>query len=263
MKKELQIFKNSQFGEVRVTEVDGKPMFCLPDLCNVLGLTNPSSIKNRLDGEDVQLIDLHALNSIEGIGNQTVNFVNESGFYDVLLQSSSPKVKPFRKWVTSEVLPAIRKHGGYLTPQKIEEALLNPDVLIQLATNLKEERQKRLEAENIIEKQAPKVKFYEDVMSSDNLMTITEIAKNYGWSGVSLNGILHGAGVQYKKGRHWFIAAKYQDKDYVRFIPVYQYEKNGVQIVRNEMKWTETGRKFIHELLVENGLINRQKSLML
>lgn len=92
------------------------PLFCLADLCKVLELTNPSEVKNRLDKDDVQLIDLHALNSSEGItGNSMANFVTESGFYDVILQSSSPRVKPFRKWVTSEVLPAIRKNGGYMS----------------------------------------------------------------------------------------------------------------------------------------------------
>ena len=123
MKTNIQIFNNPHFGDIRIVmNESNEPTFCLSDLCNVVGLSNPSSVKARLDTEDVQLIDLHALNSIKGNGNAMTNFVSESGFYDVLLQSSSPSVKPFRKWVTSEVLPSIRKHGAYITPQKIEEA---------------------------------------------------------------------------------------------------------------------------------------------
>lgn len=124
---DIQIFNNPQFGEIRtVINENGEPLFCLADVCKALELTNPTTVKNRLDKEDVQLIDLHALNSTEGmIGNSTANFITESGFYDVILQSSSPRVKPFRKWVTSEVLPSIRKTGSYAitAPRTYSEAL--------------------------------------------------------------------------------------------------------------------------------------------
>lgn len=146
----IQIFQNEQFGKVRVTmNESGEPLFCLTDVCKAVGLTNPSSVKARLDKVDVQLVDLHALKQNEGtiIGNSTANFITESGFYDVLLYSDAPQVKPFRKWVTNDVLPSIRKHGAYLTEQTLEKALLSPDYLIRLATQIKEERQKRIEAE--------------------------------------------------------------------------------------------------------------------
>lgn len=127
----------------------GEPLFCLTDVCKAVGLTNPSSVKARLDKVDVQLVDLHALKQNEGtiIGNSTANFITESGFYDVLLYSDAPQVKPFRKWVTNDILPSIRKHGAYLTEQTLEKALLSPDYLIRLATQIKEEQQKRIEAE--------------------------------------------------------------------------------------------------------------------
>ena len=120
---EIKIFESPMFGHLRTTlSASGEPLVCLTDVCKAVGLTNPSSVKNRLDEEDVQLIDLHALNSTEGtiIGNAKANFITESGFYDVLLQSTSQKVKPFRKWVTSEVLPAIRKTGGYMIAKEDE-----------------------------------------------------------------------------------------------------------------------------------------------
>lgn len=110
----IEIFKNESFGEIRVAGTSDDPLFCLSDLCRALDLQNPTTVKNRLDADDVQLIDLHALNLTEGsIGNTKANFVTESGFYDVILQSTSPKVKPFKRWVTKDVLPSIRRSGNY------------------------------------------------------------------------------------------------------------------------------------------------------
>lgn len=113
---EMQIFSNPAFGQVRTAGTPENPLFCLADVCNAVELTNPSSVKSRLDREDVQLIDLHALN-YQMAGNSMATFVNEAGFYDVLLFSTSPKVKPFRRWVTHEVLPSIRKTGQYSIAQ--------------------------------------------------------------------------------------------------------------------------------------------------
>lgn len=145
----IQIFNNPQFGQIRMAGTPDDPLFCLADICKAVELKNPSSVKSRLDEGDVQLIDFHALNYTEGdiIGNTKANFINESAFYDVILQSNSPRVKPFRKWVTSEVLPSIRKHGAYMTQATLQKALSSPDFLIQLATQLKEEQQKRMEVE--------------------------------------------------------------------------------------------------------------------
>lgn len=188
----IQIFKHEQFGEIRtIIDENGNPLFCLPDLCNAVTLTNPSSVKSRLDNEDVQLIDLHALNSNEGLnfselGNAKTNFVTEGGFYDVLLQSNSPRVKPFRKWVTSEVLPSIRKHGAYLTPQRIEDILSNPDTIIQLATTLKEERLKNAELKAINDELKPKALFADAVATSDRSCLIGELAKILKQNGVEI-----------------------------------------------------------------------------
>lgn len=113
---EMLIFSNPAFWQVRTAGTPENPLFCLADVCNAVELTNPSSVKSRLDREDVQLIDLHALN-YQMVGNSMATFVNEAGFYDVLLFSTSPKVKPFRRWVTHEVLPSIRKTGQYSIAQ--------------------------------------------------------------------------------------------------------------------------------------------------
>lgn len=172
---EVKIFENPQFGQIRTAGTSDEPLFCLSDLCKALELTNPSAVKARLDSSDVQLIDLHALNSIEGAGNTFANFVNESGFYDVILQSTSSKVKPFRKWVTSEVLPSIRKSGSYSL------ANFTRKQLAQMVIEAEEEKE-RLAIENkeqqrLIEEQKPKAVFADAIVGSQSSCLIGELAK--------------------------------------------------------------------------------------
>lgn len=128
---EIQIFNNDQFGNVRVTmNENNEPLFCLTDVCDVIGIANARNVKSRLDEDDVRRVD-----SIDSLGrNQQVTFITESGLYDVIIRSDNKNAKPFRRWVTSEVLPSIRKHGAYMTENTLEKALLSPDYLIQLAT---------------------------------------------------------------------------------------------------------------------------------
>lgn len=201
---DIQIFTNDRFGEVRVTEVNGEPVFCLADVCSALGITNHRNVRARLDDDDVRQMD-----ATDNLGRkQQTTFVTESGMYDVVLRSDAPTAKPFRKWVTSEVLPTIRKHGGYLTPQKVEEALLDPDVLIQLATNLKEERAKRIEAENTVKQQQPKVLFADAVATSERSCLVAELAKILQQNGVNIGqnrlfGWLRDNGYLCSKGEYY------------------------------------------------------------
>lgn len=178
---EIQIFSNAAFGEVRVAEVNGDPMFCLADVCKVLDL-DPSQVVRRL-GDGV--VTIHPIQDSLG-RTQQANFVNEDGLYDTILDSRKPDARAFRKWVTSEVLPSIRKHGGYLTPEKVEEALLNPDTLIRIATALKEERAKRIAAECEVAKLEPKGRFADAVAASDRSVLISELAKILRQNGVNI-----------------------------------------------------------------------------
>ncbi|MCM3396448.1 phage antirepressor [Oceanobacillus profundus] len=145
--------------------------FKLNDICNILGLA-PRVVRQRL-GDDVC-----STNPIQdSLGRtQQATFVNEDGLYDVILDSRKPEAKRFRKWITSEVIPSIRKHGAYMTPETIEQALLNPDTLIKLATNLKEEQTKRIQAEQTIELQKPKVVYADAVSVSKDTVLIKDLA---------------------------------------------------------------------------------------
>jgi anti-repressor protein len=172
-KKSIQIFSNPQFGEIRtLADEANEPLFCLADLCAALGISNHRNVKARLDEEDVRLMDTPTNG-----GLQQITFVTESGMYDVILRSDAEKAKPFRKWVTSEVLPAIRKHGVYATPQTIDNLLAEPDNAIKVFQTLKEERQLRQIAEAKIEADAHKVLFAESLKAANRSILIGELAK--------------------------------------------------------------------------------------
>ena len=168
---ELRIFENPQFGKVRTAGTTDNPLFCLADVCNALGLTQ-GHVRERLDKGVVSTEPL-----VTAGGVQNANFVNEDGLYDVILDSRKPEAKAFRKWVTKEVLPSIRKHGAYMTDNIIERTLTDPDYLIQLATALKDERQKRIEAEQSVKAAQPAINFTNAVSGSVSSCLIGELAK--------------------------------------------------------------------------------------
>lgn len=172
---ELQIFKNEEFGEIRTIEVNNQPWFVGKDVAEILGYAKPeNAISAHVDEED------KTTTLIQGNGSNyksKTTIINESGLYSLVLSSKLPTAKKFKRWVTSEVLPSIRKNGGYLTPEKVEEVLSNPDTIIKLATDLKEERAKRKEAENRLEEAKPKVLFANAVTESDGTILIGDLAK--------------------------------------------------------------------------------------
>ena len=177
---ELQIF-NYNGNEVRTIQKDGEPWWVLKDVCNVLDLSDTNKTAERLDVDELTRIKF-----VTGGQNREMLCINESGLYNVILRSDKPEAKPFRKWVTSEVLPSIRKHGAYMTPQKIEEVLLNPDTVIQLATNLKAEREKRMELERQAEKDKPLVTFANSVSVAKTSILIGELAKLLKQNGIEM-----------------------------------------------------------------------------
>lgn len=205
MNNELQVFKNNEFGEIRIIEVNNEPWLVGKDVADKLGYQNGSrDIQRHVDQDDRKEVPIY-----DGNQNRNMIAINESGLYSLVLGSKLPGARKFRKWVTSEVLPTIRKHGAYLTPQKLEEVLLNPDTLIQLATNLKFEQEKRIEAERQLEKDKPKVLFAEAWEVSQKSILVGEMAKllaRNGIEGMGQNrffkwlresGFLHKSGEQY------------------------------------------------------------------
>ena len=178
--KGIEIFKNERFGEVRVAGTSENPLFCLADVCKILGL-RVDAVQSRLTDAPIRI------GVTDSIGReQQMNFVNEKNLYKVIMRSDKPQAEPFQDWVCGEVLPSIRKHGAYMTNNTLEKALTSPDFLIQLATNLKEEQQKRIEAEQRIRSDAPKVLFADAVSTSRRSCLIAELAKILQQNGIKI-----------------------------------------------------------------------------
>lgn len=247
MTNELMVFQNQEFGEVRSVLINGEPWFMLADVCGVLEMTNSRKAKTRLNGDGVTTSYI-----IDTLGrSQKADFINESNLYKLTFQSRKPQAEKFADWVTGEVLPSIRKHGAYLTPEKVEEVLLNPDTIIKIAQNLKEEQEKRKQLEIENNELKPKANYCEQVLQSENAVVTTQIAKDYGMSPQALNSILHELDVQYKVDGQWVLYSKHQDKGYTKSCTI--IDRTGE--TRLQTKWTQKGRLFIYEMLKTVGIL--------
>lgn len=179
---ELKVFENPEFGKVRTVEINGEPYFVGKDIAEILGYTNPQkAIKDHVDIEDRTVNESFTVNGTMGI------LINESGLYSLILSSKLETAKKFKRWVTSEVIPSIRKHGAYMTPEKLEEVILNPDTMIKLCTALKDEQNKnkalqavnsQLSVDNTIMK--PKAEYFDELVDRNLLTSFRETAKEYG-----------------------------------------------------------------------------------
>lgn len=254
MENQLQIFSNPEFGEVR-TKVDekGEPWFCAKDVAIALGYKKPEWAVAK----HVEVDDSAKHGVIDSMGRkQIATFINESGLYSLILSSKLESAKRFKHWVTSEVLPAIRKHGAYFTNDDLERAVREPDFLIKLASAIKHERQqKEMYAQKCTEqgetiKQMEKQSAYVDyVLQSPGLLNINQIAQDYGISAQCLNSLLRQHLIQYKSNNQWILYAKYKDKGYVHSTT--HILDNGIVVMHTQ--WTQKGRLFLYEQLKSWG----------
>lgn len=177
---DLQIFENEQFGQVRSIQINNEPYFVGKDVAEILGYSNtPKAIRDHIDNED-KLTERIVLS---GQNRETI-LINESGLYSLILSSKLPKAKEFKHWVTSEVLPSIRRHGAYMTADTIDKVLQDPDFGIRLLSELKSEREERHRLEAEAEKNQPKVLFADSVSASHTSILIGELAKLLKQNGV-------------------------------------------------------------------------------
>lgn len=250
----VQIYQNPQFGDIRTSQTENnEPLFCLADVCKAIGIANPRNVKSRLDEDDV-----HSVDTIDNLGRtQSVTFITESGLYDVILRSDSVDAKPFRKWVTSEVLPAIRKTGGYMvakqddTPEEImARALMIATETIERSKSRITQLESQTEMQRLqIQESAPKVEYYDNILMSNSTYNINAIAKELGMSAVTLNKELNRRGVQYRQGQQWLLYSKYQDKGYTKTHTHSYTRSDGSLGSAMSTVWTEKGREFILKLM--------------
>lgn len=239
----IQIYRYENF-DVRTVNKNGTPWFVAADVCRVLELGNPTMALERLDEDEKALI------SIEGLsrGNDTANIINEPGLYTFILGSRKPQAKAFKRWITHDVIPSIRKHGLYAT----DELLANPDILIAALQELKAERERTkmlqltaaIQEQQIAEMQ-PKASYYDLILQNKNTVPVTQIAKDYGMSGRALNKLLHELGIRYKMRDTWLLYQEYANRGYT------QSRTHAIDVDRSVMHtyWTQKGRLFLYDLL--------------
>lgn len=251
MAHNMQIFENEQFGKIRGMDVNGEPWFVAKDVTTALGYkNNRQAITSNVDVEDR---GVHAVDTPSG--TQNMQIINESGLYSLMILSKLPTAKMFKRWVTSEVLPSIRKHGAYITEITLDEISANKSAAEKLFRELKAEKAKTRDMKEKLDASEPKCEFYDKVLQAEDLLPMTLIAKDYGMSATRLNAMLYAFGVQYKThSGTWVLYADYQDMGYTKtktFVPYNELEHRA----RLTMYWTHTGREFLYRFLKEYGIL--------
>ncbi|KEH96873.1 phage antirepressor protein [Clostridium botulinum C/D str. BKT12695] len=263
----LQVFKNNEFGEVRTIIKGTQPLFLANPLAKILNYSEPAKMLKRLDADEKVEFKSNEVATILGVSFSELGlskfspkavFITESGLYNAILGSEKKEAKKFKRWVTSEVLPSIRKHGMYAT----DELLDNPDLLIQVATKLKEEKAKNkiLELQNkqkeqIIGELKPRADYTDKILKNKGLVTITQIAKDYGMTGTGLNKLLHELKVQYKQSDQWLLYKEHSGKGYTHSETIDIIRSDGRPDIKMNTKWTQKGRLFLYNLLRDKDIL--------
>lgn len=249
---ELMIFNNPEFGEIRTVEVNGEPWLVGKDVAVALGYTNPrKALDDHVDSEDKLQGDGVTIRDSMG-REQHPTLINESGLYSLVLSSKLPGAKKFRRWVTSEVLPSIRKTGGYSLPKDY------PSALRALADA--EEEKAALAAENERQRQAiadfePIRQYVDTILESPGTLATTQIAADYGMSAKALNRILHEEGIQHCVNGQWILYRKLMGKGYTKSKTISFRHSDGRPDTKMQTQWSQSGRLLIHEILNRRGIL--------
>ena len=241
----IQIFKNQEFGAIRtISNERGEAMFCLKDVCEVLELRTQKVVQ-RLEDDVLSKYPI-----VDNLGRvQQATFVNEDGLYDTILESRKPQAKQFRKWVTSEVLPSIRKQGGYMmaSPDESDEVILARALQIMQATLQRRDEQ--------IAQLKPRAEYADHVLDSISCFTVTQIGKELGMTGHDLNMLLCSHKIQYAQSGQYLLYADYARQGLAQNRNFEYHSSEGELKTRTYLVWTERGREFIHRL-VDKQLAN-------
>lgn len=244
----IQVFSNDQFGQVRTVFKDGEPWFVAADVCRALSIANPSDALRRLDDDEKALV------SIEGLsrGNDSGNIVNEPGLYSLVLGSRKPEAKAFKRWITHEVIPTIRKTGGYVNNEDMFVESYFPHADEFTKTFLRAQLTEVRMAQKEIEQLKPKAAYYDIVLRNPNVVPISVIAKDYGMSAQSMNALLHDMGIQYRcANKYWLPYQKHASKGYTHSSTYLDKQGN----THMQTNWTQEGRLFIYEQLKREGIL--------
>ncbi|MBO0373383.1 phage antirepressor [Staphylococcus hominis] len=248
--QDLQVF-NFEELPVRTLTVNEEPYFVGKDVADILGYKRTAdAIREHVDVEDKGVGKIQTPG-----GMQNVTLINESGLYSLIFSSKLESAKRFKRWVTEDVLPSIRKHGIYATDNVIEQTLRDPDYIINVLTEYKKEKEHNLLLQQQVGELKPKADYYDQILKSKKLITVNAIAKDYGMSAQALNKILHDLKVQFKQSGQWLLYAKYHDKGYTSSEPHKYTKKDGTEDFKLHTKWTQKGRIFLYNLLKDNDIL--------
>lgn len=251
--EEIKLFE-FEGQEVRTVVKDEDVWFVGNEVAKILGYSNyRNAVQQHVDSDDKLCTQIEYAGQMR---NMTI--INESGLYALIFGSRLDSAKRFKHWVTNEVLPSIRKHGAYMTDKVLEQTLNDPDFMIGLLTELKTEREKRKELELVSQQQKqqiaelqPKADYVDKILKCKDLLTVRQIAQDYGMTATAMNRLLHELGVQYKQSGQWFLYSKYVSCGYTKSTTY--MNDNGVSNMYT--KWTQKGRLFLYELLKANGVL--------
>jgi prophage antirepressor-like protein len=229
------VFRSKEFGQIRTCTVEGETFFVGKDVASALGYINDSkAIRDHVDEEDKRL----GVQFVTPKGNRQATVINESGLYSLILSSKLDSARRFKRWVTSEVLPQIRKNGRYELEQQ-NRVLESRNALL----------------EEITVQQKPLTDYARTILSSTQTVTITQIAQDYGMTPVGMNQLLFKLHIQHKVGGQWILYIPYLNKGYVQSFSSYFVKSDGEVQVKLHTRWTQSGRLFLYEELKKAGVL--------
>ena len=264
MTDEIILFRHEEFGEIRTLNIDGEPWFIGREIADILGYGNgnnkskslSNAIVDHVDEDDKRHISYEEFKGyqngdLKNISHYGMVIINESGLYSLILSSKLPSAKKFKRWVTAEVLPSLRKHGAYFTAETLHKTMSDPRELAKLLNSLADEQDKRrkLEEENAF--LTVKAKYYDQLLNSNNSVPVTQIAKDYGMSAIAFNKMLRDYGIQYPIRNSWVLYAQFANLGYTQS-KTYSIDENKSVM---HTCWTQKGRLFLYEFLKERGVL--------
>ncbi|MDL2232052.1 phage antirepressor [Ruminococcaceae bacterium OttesenSCG-928-L11] len=247
---QIQQFQHEEFGSIRTINIDGEPWFVGKDVAGALGYSDTfGALKKHVDDEDRQ----NCRNGSFETSNRGITIINESGLYSLILSSKLPAAKKFKRWVTGTVLPSIRRHGAFFTPETLAAMLDSPEFTRKILETVQAENSESEVLRQQVAVLAPKARYYDIILQSKSLVQTSIIAKDYGLSAVRFNRLLHDLGIQYRMGNTWLLYQEYAGEGYTKS-RTYRASENTSVI---HTYWTQRGRLFLYERLKQEGIIPR------
>lgn len=257
---EIKIFEKEEFGNIGVVEIDNEPWFLAKEITNILGYSNQSdAIKDNVDYEECKVLEYKAFRSQlpslwSGKDFSNKVLINESGLYSLIMSSKLPNAKKFRKWVTSEVLPSIRKNGGYISNQsQLTPEQIMANALVVAQKIIEEQNNQMLQMTQKMSVLEKKSDYLDIILQSKKTVAISQIAQDYGFSAKAFNKILKELHIQHKINGQWILYASYLGEGYVHSKTVSITRSDGTPDTVMNTEWTQKGRIFLYNTLKGNG----------